>query len=812
MLPCFFSSVRAIFMGSFLKHTVLSAFAGLGLAAGVWLVCWLGAFALGAEIEALRPALWIALAVGVVSAVAASTIVAWLRGPESAPAVNEPRIDSGDLRTLEKRLRKAEGDARRWKRRKRRRHPLDKNPFAARITPSLRFQSMSRALAELLRGQHVGKPLFSRLHPEDVHSVDQAFTLAREKRQVQRVLCRFLTTDSSTPLPASAGPAALADTKLLPALTPGTFVHMEMMLWARLDRSGKPVHYACRFNDMTPIVRHKETESRIARKMVSRAKKKLRSMAQDLERLKLSYRELYQNAPVMYFSLDGDGKLVTFNDTLLSTLGYERAELQNENYNLLLAPASGPGMPSRAGESETKWRKKDGTQFDVWLHTVPVFDETGKFVRYRNAALDLSEKNRLANELRARGDELERTNHSLRTINSELEAFTHVVSHDLKEPLRTLQAYSHLLAEEHAAQLGPDGFQYINHLIRASRRLGTLIDELLNLSQAGRITREPKAFNLIEIVATVRQDLVDLIQRKEAIILTEGSLPDVVGDPVRITQLLTNLVATGLKYNQNPAPKVTIGVVANGNDPGSTTVFVRDNGIGIDPAFHQQIFGIFRRLHQSDEFEGTGAGLAICKKIVEGHGGRIWVESQPGEGATFYFTLPGSPLARTPSNGKSQSDAALAGAEQPSSRRRKAIAPSEGLNGKSLSIVLVEDQADVGMIIQKLGRRDGLAITWFPTAEGAWDYLQRQPADLLLFDVNLPGISGVDLCQRVRALPHLAETPVAMFTPDQDAEKLQALRDVGADFFLTKDLLCEPAAWQQKIQELIQQIRQPAPH
>src|SRR5207248_1935004 len=145
--------------------------------------------------------------------------------------------------------------------------------------------------------------------------------------------------------------------------------------------------------------------------------------------------------------------------------GYQRRDLRNRDYTVLLAPATlksyvtiAESMPSETGERETQWRKKDGTLFDVWLHTVPVFDEEGSFVRYRNAALDLSEKNRLANELRARGDELERTNQRLRTINSELEAFTHVVSHDLKEPLRTLQAYSSLLAEEHAARLGPDGF------------------------------------------------------------------------------------------------------------------------------------------------------------------------------------------------------------------------------------------------------------------------------------------------------------------------------------------------------------------
>src|SRR4029077_11858033 len=125
-------------------------------------------------------------------------------------------------------------------------------------------------------------------------------------------------------------------------------------------------------------------------------------------------------------------------------------------------------------------------------------------------------------------------------------------------------------------------------------------------------------------------------------------LPDVIGDSVRITQLLTNLVANGLKYNQNPQPKVVIGAQACADDPARVTVLVRDNGIGIDAAFHSQIFGIFRRLHQEGEFEGTGAGLAICKKIVEGHGGRIWVESQLGQGAAFLFTLPRAPTAKPP--------------------------------------------------------------------------------------------------------------------------------------------------------------------
>jgi PAS domain S-box-containing protein len=703
--------------------------------------------------------------------------------------------------------------------RKRRRNRFAPQALRARLTPALRWQAASRALGRLLRGRLVGKPIYQLVHPEDVPALDKAFSQAKAERGVQQLVCRFLIADQAEPKRRAPGKNSLrSDTKLLPALTPGSFATVRVEVWAKRDRAGAVVRYACRFVDLTPVVLHKEMELQIARKMMSRAKRRLRRLGQDLDRLKLSYRELYQNAPVMYFSLDNRGRFVTFNDTFLITLGYQRRDLHGKDYTAVLAPAAlknyatiAESMPSQTGERETRWRKKDGTLFDVWLHTVPVYDEEGNFVRHRNAALDLSEKNRLANELRARGDELERTNQRLRTINGELEAFTHVVSHDLKEPLRTLQAYSSLLAEEHAARLGPDGFQYVHHLVRASRRLAALIDELLNLGQAGRITRAPRTFNLIEIVATMRQDLVDLIQRKQANIVTENALPDVVGDPVRVTQLLTNLVANGLKYNQNAAPSVVIGALTNGDDPAKVTIFVRDNGIGIDPAFHQQIFGIFRRLHQSDEYEGTGAGLAICKKIVEGHGGRIWVESQPGAGATFFFTLPRAPkpAPKGPAPGKTGNEPTTP--EPPSSRRRQTILHSES-QGQTPRLVVVDDQSDVGMIIQRLGQRDGMAITWFPSAEDAWGHLQKHGADLLLLDVHLPGINGVELCRRIRALPHLRDTPVAMFTPEEDGEKLSALREAGADFFLTKDLLAEPTAWQQKIRALLEQIRQPAPH
>ncbi|MFO0863069.1 MAG: ATP-binding protein [Gemmataceae bacterium] len=406
----------------------------------------------------------------------------------------------------------------------------------------------------------------------------------------------------------------------------------------------------------------------------------------------------------------------------------------------------------------------------------------------RCSAIDLTERNRLAHQLRNHTQELERANARLRHINSELEDFTHVVSHDLKEPLRTLQAFSHILAEDYAGQLGPDGFEYINHLVHASRRLGVLIDDLLTLSQAGRMAKSWAEFDLTKAIATVRRDLVDMIQRKNAIVLNEGSLPVVIGDSQRITQLLTNLVANGLKYNESSTPTILVGA-ASKSDPGFATIYVRDNGIGIDPNNHAQIFGIFRRLHHEGEYEGTGAGLAICKKIVEAHGGRIWVESKVGEGATFYFTLPTPRTAPT----------APPSPVQPAPQLSTAPSDDESLRG--VRLLMVEDLPEVGAIIRTLGERVGLKIDWFLTAEEAWHHLQKDQPDFALLDMNLPGMDGIELCRKIRR--ELQWTgPIALFS-QETPEATDLLKDAGANFFITKELLSRPADWKESFHGLV---------
>jgi signal transduction histidine kinase len=231
--------------------------------------------------------------------------------------------------------------------------------------------------------------------------------------------------------------------------------------------------------------------------------------------------------------------------------------------------------------------------------------------------------------------ERKRSEAQLDRINRELDEFAYLASHDLKEPLRGIKAYCDILLEDYGGKLDEPGQQRLVKLGDLCHRLENLISDLLTYCRLGGVRPAATGVELGEVVDEVLETLGPSIERRGATVQVEGRLPTATGDPMLIGIALSNLVANGLKFNQSPQPRVEIGCLPT-QPP---TLFVRDNGIGIPPEHHESIFTIFRRLHARHQYEGTGVGLSIVQKIVQSHGGRIWLESQPGAGTTFYFTL-----------------------------------------------------------------------------------------------------------------------------------------------------------------------------
>lgn len=231
-------------------------------------------------------------------------------------------------------------------------------------------------------------------------------------------------------------------------------------------------------------------------------------------------------------------------------------------------------------------------------------------------------------------------------INKELDDFAYIVSHDLREPLRGIHNFSNILLHQYGNAFDADGQYMLEHLSTLSKRMEDQIVAILNYSKIGREGMVFKKTDLNTIVKDVLDSLVYLIQEHRAEIRIPKPLPMALCDPVRIHEVFANLISNAVKYNDKPNPWVEIGYQQTDNhqktDNGFSpfmTVYIKDNGIGIQPQHIEKIFLIFQRLHSQKTYQGTGVGLTISKKIIERHGGKIWVESVPGEGSTFYFTI-----------------------------------------------------------------------------------------------------------------------------------------------------------------------------
>jgi hypothetical protein len=235
-------------------------------------------------------------------------------------------------------------------------------------------------------------------------------------------------------------------------------------------------------------------------------------------------------------------------------------------------------------------------------------------------------------DLEARTEELARSN-------SELEQFAYVASHDLQEPLRTVTGYCRLLESQCPDSANPKAHEYIAHAVEASQRMKTLINDLLTYSRVGR---KGKSLAPLDFAAVLDQALANLsmVIEETQTVIHRGPMPRVLGDATPLLQLIQNLIDNGIKFRGSERPQITVTAELQGEE---WRFCVRDNGIGIPPEHQDRVFKIFQRLHPREKYPGTGIGLAVCKKTVEHHGGRIWVESELGQGCAFYFTLPAVP-------------------------------------------------------------------------------------------------------------------------------------------------------------------------
>ena len=273
-----------------------------------------------------------------------------------------------------------------------------------------------------------------------------------------------------------------------------------------------------------------------------------------------------------------------------------------------------------------------GTLPPVHLYEADEIGELGKtlFEVYSLAHANAEKLKENERQIRAQRDALE-------TANAELEAFSYSVSHDLRAPLRHVDGFSRILLEDHAPQLGPEAKRLLGRICDGTRRMGVLIDELLNLGRIGRKPLEVQIAGLGALVEQARSELGAEVSGRE-IEWRIGALPFAECDSGLMRQVFTNLLSNAVKYTR-PRPHAVIEV-GEGVTQGRRAIFVRDNGVGFSMKYADKLFGVFQRLHRQEDFEGTGVGLAAAARIIQRHGGRIWAEAELDRGACFYFILP----------------------------------------------------------------------------------------------------------------------------------------------------------------------------
>jgi PAS domain S-box-containing protein len=345
--------------------------------------------------------------------------------------------------------------------------------------------------------------------------------------------------------------------------------------------------------------------------------------------------------------LDREGKVIWANKTLEHFFNLDRDEMIGCPISRALMSAKHAFCNLEQFEKAVKGSEEpfiftlkcgaDGTATERILEyrKLPVSTE-----RYRGGRIDhyidITEKKRLELRLQEKTIRLEESN-------KKLEEFTHVVSHDLKEPLRTIEAFSQFLLEDYPDKIDEEGQGYLNRIKKASARMKNLIDDLLKLSRIGTKQEPLERVDVNEILEEVREVMSSRLQSQNVQLALVQTYPIMLSSRTRLIELFSNLISNAIKYNDKADKQIEVGWQ---DERDVYQFWVKDNGMGIEAQYLERIFELFERLNPRDDYESTGAGLAICKRIVEEFGGRIWAESVVGAGSTFCFTIPKKPVAR----------------------------------------------------------------------------------------------------------------------------------------------------------------------
>jgi PAS domain S-box-containing protein len=366
--------------------------------------------------------------------------------------------------------------------------------------------------------------------------------------------------------------------------------------------------------------------------------------AKHLAQMESRYRALLEAAPEAMVISDAQGRILLVNAQTEKLFGYRREELIGHAVEMLVPPQfrakhpvhrggyyGNPHTRSMGEGLELRGLRKDSSEFPVEIMLSPL--ETADGMLVTAVVRDIAERKKFQEDLLQTVGELKRSN-------DELEHFAYVASHDLQEPLRMVASYTQLLAKRYKGRLDSDADDFIAFAVDGSNRMQRLINDLLAYSRAGVSRKKPHKISSQSALHEALVNLQGTIAESGATV-THEHLPDVTMDETQLTQVFQNLIGNAIKYRGPEFPRVHISATSSA---GIESVFsVSDNGLGIESQFFDKIFILFQRLHGRGEFEGTGIGLAICKKMLERAGGRIWVESEPGVGSTFHFAVPIGP-------------------------------------------------------------------------------------------------------------------------------------------------------------------------